>query len=109
MSRPRLFAAALAVLATAACQKEGGAVDTKAVDELTTRVKALEEENAKNAEAMAFLQQAYTGQKRQADEEAAREPAQDAVFAVDISQNLADQTDGPPDALVTIVEAWDFA
>ncbi len=107
MSRARMFAA-IALLATAACQKEGN-VDTKAVDELTTRVKALEEENTKNAEAMAFLQQAFDGQKRQADEEASREPAQDAVFAVDISQNLADQTDGPPDALVTIIEAWDFA
>jgi hypothetical protein len=108
MSRTRLFAAALVLVATAACQKEGS-VDTKAVDELTTRVKALEEQNSKNAEAMAFLQEAYAGQKRQRDEQDAQEPAQDAVFAVDISQNLADQTDGPPDALVTIVEAWDFA
>lgn len=108
MSRLRVFAVAAAVLFAAACQKEGSA-DTKAVDELTTRVKALEEENARNAEAMKFLQQAYAGQKKQQEEEEAQQPAEDAVFAVDIAQNVADYSEGPPDALVTIIEAWDFA
>jgi len=72
-------------------------------------VKALEEENARRADAMAFLQQAFDGQKRQQEEEDAQSPAQDAVFAVDISANAADMTEGPTDALVTIIEAWDFA
>jgi hypothetical protein len=38
------------------------------------------------------------------------EAAPDAVFAVDISQNLKKgQYEGPSAAMVTIVEAWDFA
>ncbi len=105
MSRFLIVSAAL--LLAAACQKEGSA-DTKAMDELTERIKKLEAENEKNKEAMAFLNEAYEGQRRQREEQEAQEPAQDAVFAVDISQDV-DQIDGPPDALVTIVEAWDFA
>jgi hypothetical protein len=48
---------------------------------------------------------------------AARQPAQqreeaapDAVFAVDVNQNLKKgMIEGPTTAMVTIVEAWDFA
>lgn len=48
---------------------------------------------------------------------AARQPAQareeaapDAVFAVDIAQNLKKgMIEGPTTAMITIVEAWDFA
>lgn len=38
------------------------------------------------------------------------EAAPDAVFAVDIAQNVKKgQVEGPTTAMVTIVEAWDFA
>lgn len=38
------------------------------------------------------------------------EPAPDAVFAVDVSANVKKgMIEGPSTALVTIVEAWDFA
>jgi uncharacterized lipoprotein len=38
------------------------------------------------------------------------EAAPDAVFAVDVAQNLKmGMVEGPNAALVTIVEAWDFA
>ena len=49
---------------------------------------------------------AGAAQQRQAREEA--DPT--AVFAVDISQNLKlGMVEGSPSAMVTIVEAWDFA
>jgi len=38
------------------------------------------------------------------------EPAPDATFAVDVRPNVAlGMVEGPPNACVTLVEAWDFA
>lgn len=87
-----------------ACALSGCAnVASKALEE---RVVKLEQESAQNAEAMAFLREAYASQKAQRDAEAARAHAPDATFAIGIDGNA---TSGPADAWVTIVEAWDFA
>jgi len=73
-------------------------------------VKRLEATNAKYAEALAFLGKVYDQQKTQSAAEEAREPADDAVFAVDIAADLAaGQVDGPATAAVTIIKAFDFA
>jgi protein-disulfide isomerase len=77
---------------------------------LEARVKHLEEINATYAESLAFLKQIYDQQKAQAQAEEEDEPAPGAVFAVDIAANLrAGMVQGPLDAPVTIVEAFDFA
>ena len=74
--------------------------------DLEARVAKLE----RYSEALDFLQKVYDQQKQQADAQEQREPAPDAVFAVDIAQNLANNHyEGPPQAAVTIIEAWDFA
>ena len=65
---------------------------------------------ARREEALGFLEMAYGQQKQQQDAQEANEPDPNAVFAVDISKALAaGQVDGPTSAMVTIVEAWDFA
>ncbi|HEV7555571.1 MAG TPA: hypothetical protein VGO00_08970 [Kofleriaceae bacterium] len=76
---------------------------------LDDRVARLEATFAKNAEALDFLAKVYEQQKQQQQHGRPGEPDPNAVFAVDISKDLAaGQVDGPNDALVTIVEAWDF-
>ncbi|HEY1813441.1 MAG TPA: thioredoxin domain-containing protein [Kofleriaceae bacterium] len=93
----------------AGCQT-GAKHDTKSSADLEARVKKLEADNAKYAEALAFLQKVFEQQKAQADAQDADEPADDAIFAVDIAPDLAaGQVEGPADAPVTIVEAFDFA
>ena len=100
-----LFAAAL----IAGCQNEskldgsGGSLEA--------RVKKLEEQNAKYAEALDFLQKVYQQQKQQQQAQEDSEPAPDAVFAVDVKPSIeANLVEGPATgANVTIVEAWDFA
>ncbi len=101
-----LFAAAL----VAGCQNES--------KDLEARVKKLEENEAKYSEALAFLQKVYDQQKQQQQqqaqqqrEQAANEPDPNAMFAVDITQNIkGGLVEGPATgAPVTIVEAWDFA
>jgi protein-disulfide isomerase len=78
--------------------------------DLEARVKKLEEANAKHAEALEFLDKVYAQQKQQADAEERDEPAPDAIFAVDIANDIkAGQVEGPANAPVTIVEAFDFA
>lgn len=65
---------------------------------------------ARREEALGFLEGAYTQQKAQQEAQQANEPDPNAVFAVDISKALAaGQVDGPTSAMVTIIEAWDFA
>ena len=65
---------------------------------------------ARREEALGFLEMAYAQQKQQQEAQEANEPDPNAVFAVDISKALAaGQVDGPTSAMVTIVEAWDFA
>lgn len=91
----------------------GSACDT-ANSDLEARVKKLEDTNKKYAEALDALQQAYEAQKQQAAADTEKrersEPAPDAVFAVDIADDLkGGQVEGPATAGVTIVEAWDFA
>jgi PBP1b-binding outer membrane lipoprotein LpoB len=96
-----LIAAAL----FAGCQNENSSNSA-----LEARVKKLEETNAKYAEALDFLQKVYGQQKQASAQQEREEPADDAVFAVDISNDIANhQVEGPNSATVTIVEAWDFA
>jgi len=64
----------------------------------------------RNAEAIGFLNKVYAQQKAQQQAQEREEPAEDAVFAVDIAPDVKlGQVEGPNTALVTIVEAWDFA
>jgi protein-disulfide isomerase len=92
------------------CHPSASAPAPKSSGDLETRVKRLEEQNAKYAEALAFLEKVYDQQKVQAAAEEADEPADDAIFAVDIAPDLAaGQVEGPADAPVTIIEAFDFA
>jgi hypothetical protein len=82
--------------------------------DLESRVKKLEDTNKKYAEALDALQNVYEQQKAQAAQQKAQrerdEPAPDAVFAVDIADDIkGGQVEGPATASVTIVEAWDFA
>jgi len=74
------------------------------------RLARLEAAYAKNAEALEFLAKVYAQQKQQQEAEAREEPAEDAMFAVDIADDVqAGQVDGPPGAPVTIIKAFDFA
>ena len=78
--------------------------------DVETRLRRLEETNAKNAEALDFLAKVYAQQKAQQQQKAAEEHDPNAVFAVNIEQNIkSGLVEGSPSALVTIVEAWDFA
>jgi len=64
----------------------------------------------KNAEAIDFLNKVYAQQKAQQTAQEREEPAQDAMFAVNVADDVqAGQVDGPPTAAVTIVKAFDFA
>ncbi|HSN28099.1 MAG TPA: hypothetical protein VLT45_17550 [Kofleriaceae bacterium] len=95
----------LAAALFAGCQNEGGSNAA-----LEARVKKLEDTNAKYAEALDFLQKVYGQQKQAQQAQEREEPADDAVFAVDIANDIANhQVEGPNSATVTIVEAWDFA
>jgi hypothetical protein len=74
------------------------------------RLARLEDSYAKNAEALDFLNKVYAQQKQQQQAQQREEPAPDAMFAVDIAADVqAGQVEGSSQALVTIVEAWDFA
>ena len=73
------------------------------------RLARLEAAHARDAEALEFLNKVYEQQKAQQARER-EEASPDAMFAVDIAPDLkAGQVEGSPQALVTIVEAWDFA
>jgi hypothetical protein len=78
--------------------------------DVETRLARLENNYAKYAEALDFLGKVYAQQKQQQQQKAAEEHDPNAVFAVDIEQNIKQGfVEGSPTALVTIVEAWDFA
>ena len=64
----------------------------------------------RNAEAIDFLNKVYGQQKAQQQAQERNEPADDAMFAVNVTDDIkAGQVDGPPTAPVTIVKAFDFA
>ncbi len=123
MSKNTVVATALACalsLVGAGCEKQGeksrfsGAAAEAPISRaggaasgsLEERVQRLEAESAKNAEAMAFLNQVFAQQKAQQEAQQAQTPAPDAVFAIDIA---GDPVDGPEDAPVTLIKAYDFA
>ncbi|HEX7703623.1 MAG TPA: thioredoxin domain-containing protein, partial [Kofleriaceae bacterium] len=103
----------LACSLLAACQNDSkldSGSGAKPSGDLESRVKKLEADAAKHAEALEFLDKVYAQQKQQADSQEREEPAPDAIFAVDITPDLkAGQVEGPANAPVTIVEAFDFA
>jgi hypothetical protein len=77
---------------------------------LEERVARLEATNDKYAEAFDFLAKVYDQQKAQQQRAQREEPDPDAVFAVDVAPDVKlGEVEGPNSALVTIVEAWDFA
>lgn len=74
------------------------------------RLARLETMYAKYAEPLEFLAKVYDQQKQQQKAQQREEPDPDAMFAVDIASNVKlGMVEGPSQALVTIVEAWDFA
>jgi hypothetical protein len=91
---------ALFALSLAACQPDTKNLEKK-IDDMAKDIRELKAQVARGGGGGAGAQQ-----QRQAREEA--DPS--AVFAVDISQNLKlGMIEGPAQAMVTIVEAWDFA
>ncbi len=122
MRSMKVVASLVAVLALAAgCEKKPSKLDSKVErmpaiststggggggGDLEARVAKLEKYN----EALDFLQKIYDQQKQQAEQQERSEPAPDAMFAVDITENVKlGMIEGPNAAMVTIVEAWDFA
>lgn len=98
------------LLLAAACAAKPQAATTPVPAGLEERVRKLEADNAKYAEALAFLQQVYEQQvsARRAEED--REPAPGAIFAVPVADAVAaGQVQGPASAPVTIVKAFDYA
>ena len=78
--------------------------------DVEARLTRLENNWAKHAEALDFLNKVYAQQKAQQEAQKREEHDPEAVFAVDIAQNIkAGMVEGPNSAMVTIVEAWDFA
>ena len=78
--------------------------------DLESRVRRLEESYAKNAEALDFLGKVYAQQKQQEKQKAREEHDPKATFAVNVDQNVKmGLVEGNNDAVVTIVEAFDFA
>jgi protein-disulfide isomerase len=106
----RLSTVLLAATLFAGCQHNAPRAPATSGD-LEARVKKLEQENAKYAEALDFLQKVYQMQKAQQQAQEEDEPAPDAMFAVDIGQNVKlGYAQGPASgAPVTIVAAEDFA
>jgi protein-disulfide isomerase len=78
--------------------------------DLEARLAELEAWRKKHQESIDFLEQVFEQQKAAAAAAELNEPDPDAMFAVDVKAAVkAGQVEGPPTALVTIVEAWDFA
>ena len=78
--------------------------------DVETRLRRLEDNYAKYAEALDFLGKVYAQQKAQQAQQEEQEPDPTAVFAVDVANDVAlGKVDGPASAEVTIVKAFDFA
>jgi hypothetical protein len=84
-------------LALGSCSRDG---------DLEDRVKKLESEVSRLHEIEEFIRPFMQQQANEQAQQDAREPDPDAVFAVSVEGN---QYDGPADASVTIIEAFDFA
>jgi hypothetical protein len=105
MRRHRMMLLLLAGLLGAACAKPRPATPPTELAALEGRVAQLEELLAKREEALKFLDLAY---EARLESESRPEPGK--IYGVDIQPNVAlGQVHGSPQALVTIVEAWDFA
>ena len=119
--------AALLLLVASGCETQKSRLDTVAKTDpkapaaapsvqadhsgdLESRVRRLEDNWAKYAEALDFLGKVYAQQKAQQQQQEQSEPDPTAVFAVNIADNVKlGMVEGPTGASVTIVEAWDFA
>src|ERR1041385_8416199 len=78
------------------------------------RLARLEDNYAKYADTLEWVNNIHEQQKQQAKAQAEQrqreEPDPDATFAVAVAPDVKlGQVEGPAGALVTIVEAWDFA
>jgi protein-disulfide isomerase len=74
------------------------------------RVERLEGILASYSEAMQFLKSVFEQQKAERDAQEEHDPDPDALFAVDVAKAVkAGQLEGPANAAVTIVKAFDFA
>lgn len=121
-------AAAVLLLATAGCENSKSRLDSMDIQapakapaatpsakadhsgDVETRLRRLEDNYARHAEALDFLGKVYAQQKAQQAQQEAQEPDPTAVFAVNIADNVAmGMVEGPVGAPITIVEAWDFA
>jgi protein-disulfide isomerase len=80
------------------------------VKALEDKVRRLEADNAKYAEALQFLEKVYQQQKTQQAQQERDEPATGTTWAVPIAADLANgQVAGTSGAAVTMVWAFDFA
>jgi hypothetical protein len=108
---------AAALLAVLGCEKAPSKLDkiaTTATPEsgagvsgdLESRVAKLEKKLSKvDKDALDFLAMAYD---QQMEQQTKAQPG--VVYGVDIQPNIQlGETEGSPEALVTIIEAWDFA
>ncbi len=78
--------------------------------DVEARLRRLEDNYAKYAEALDFLGKVYSQQKAQQAQQEAEEPDPTAVFAVAVNNDIQlGKVDGPSSATVTIVKAFDFA
>jgi hypothetical protein len=82
--------------------------------DLEARIQKLEDSNKRYRESWEALKQSYEEQRQKAaaqqQQRAREEPDPDAMFAVDVAEDVkGGQVEGPATAGVTIVEAWDFA
>jgi len=94
--------------APGATPSTGAKIDrTGSVEE---QLKRLQDAYDHNSEALEFLNKVYAQQKQQQQAQLREEPADDAMFAVSVADDVkAGQVDGPANAPVTIVKAFDFA
>ena len=110
MTSSRFFVALVGLAVVAGCGGAHAPAETPKTHDLDARLQRLELQFVKYAEALDFLSKVYEQQKAQQAQQEREEPAPDAVFAVDIAQDVQlGQVDGPASAPVTIVKCFDFA